>query len=107
MSQQPAESPPHVSFQVFLDGIVAAIRSVFFYVLVGNYVGMGALAHEVGFSFWWMALCTLLIWAAPAQVILISTLNTAALFEVALAVTLSSARFLPMVAAILAVQRPA
>ena len=105
MPQQPAESPPHVSFQVFLDGIVAAIRSVFFYVLVGNYVGMGALAHEVGFSFWWMALCTLLIWAAPAQVILISTLNTAALFEVALAVTLSSLRFLPMVAAILPVMR--
>ena len=105
MPQQPAESPPHVSFQVFLDGIVAAVRSVFFYVLVGNYVGMGALAHEVGFSFWWMALCTLLIWAAPAQVILISTLNTAALFEVALAVTLSSLRFLPMVAAILPVMR--
>jgi len=105
MPQQPAESPPHVSFQVFLDGIVAAVRSVFFYVLVGNYVGMGALAHEVGFSFGWMALCTLLIWAAPAQVILISTLNTAALFEVALAVTLSSLRFLPMVAAILPVMR--
>src|SRR4029079_10467611 len=101
-----AEDPPaHVSFQVFLDGIVAAVRSVFFYVLVGNYVGMGALAHEVGFSFGWMALCTLLIWAAPAQVILISTLNTAALFEVALAVTLSSLRFLPMVAAILPVMR--
>jgi predicted branched-subunit amino acid permease len=105
MPVEPAESPPHVSFQVFLDGIVAAARSVFFYVLVGNYVGMGALAHEVGFSFWWMALCTLLIWAAPAQVILISTLNTAALFEVALAVTLSSVRFLPMVAAILPVMR--
>ena len=53
--------------------------SVFFYVLVGNYVGLGALAHEVGFSCWWMALSTLLMWAAPAQVILISTLTTASL----------------------------
>jgi predicted branched-subunit amino acid permease len=105
MSQEPVGPPAQVSFQIFLDGIVAAARSVFFYVLVGNYVGMGALAHEVGFSFWWMALCTLLIWAAPAQVILISTLNTAALFEVALAVTLSSLRFLPMVAAILPIMR--
>src|SRR4051812_5902386 len=105
MSAEPADPPAHVAFQVFLDGIVAAVRSVFFYVLIGNYVGMGALAHEVGFSFWWMALSTVLIWAAPAQVILVSTLSTAALFEVALAVTLSSVRFLPMVAAILPVMR--
>jgi predicted branched-subunit amino acid permease len=107
MSAEPDAPPPHVTLQIFLDGIVAAVRSVFFYVLLGNYVGMGALAHEVGFSFWWMALSTLLIWAAPAQVILISTLNTATLFEVALAVTLSSVRFLPMVAALLpAMRRP-
>ena len=107
MTVAPDNPPPHVAFQVFLDGIGAAVRSVFFYVLVGNYVGMGALAHEVGFSFWWMALSTVLIWAAPAQVILLSTLNTASLWEVALAVTLSSVRFLPMVAALLpAMRRP-
>ena len=52
--------------------------------LVGNYVGLGALAHEVGFSFWWMALSTVLIWAAPAQVIW-SRPCPAALLEVALA----------------------
>ncbi len=69
--------------------------------LVGNYLGLGALAYEFGFSFWWMAASTLLVWAAPAQVILISTLTTSALLEVALAVTLSSVRFLPMVAALL------
>jgi predicted branched-subunit amino acid permease len=107
MTVAPESRPPHVAFQVFLDGIGAAVRSVFFYVLVGNYVGMGALAHEVGFSFWWMALSTVLIWAAPAQVILLSTLNTASLWEVGLAVTLSSVRFLPMVAALLpAMRRP-
>src|SRR6266852_1528045 len=105
MPPDPIEHPPHVSIQVFLDGIAAAVRSVFFYVLLGNYVGLGALAHEVGFRFWWMALSTVLIWAAPAQVILVSTLSTAALFEVALAVTLSSVRFLPMVAAILPTMR--
>ena len=77
MSPDPSEPPPHVAIQVFLDGIIAAVRSVFFYVLVGNYVGLGALAHEVGFSFWWMALSTMLIWAAPAQVILVSTLTMA------------------------------
>ena len=83
MSVEPTDPPAHVAFQVFLDGIVAAVRSVFFYVLVGNYVGLGALAHEVGFTFWWMALSTVLIWAAPAQVILVSTLSTAALFGAA------------------------
>ncbi len=95
------EAPPHVALQVFLDGISTALRSVFFYVLVGNYVGLGALAHEFGFSLWWMVLCTVLVWAAPAQVILISTLTTASLLEVAVAVTLTSVRFLPMVAALL------
>ena len=51
MSVEPAEPPAHVSFQVFLDGIVAAIRSVFFYVLVGNYIGLGALAQRYGAQF--------------------------------------------------------
>jgi predicted branched-subunit amino acid permease len=105
MPTEPERPPAHVAFQVFLDGLMAAARSVFFYVLIGNYIGMGALAHEVGFTFWWMSLSTLLVWAAPAQVILISTLTTASLWEVALAVTLSSVRFLPMVASILPVMR--
>jgi predicted branched-subunit amino acid permease len=103
----PVEQPLHVTASVFLDGVTTAARSVFFYVLVGNYIGLGALAHEFGFSLPWMMLCTVLVWAAPAQVILISTLTTASLFEVAVAVTLSSLRFLPMVAALLpALKRP-
>lgn len=99
--QEPSQEPTRPWPRVFLEGYATAIRSVFFYVLVGNYVGLGALAFEFGFSFWWMAASTLLIWAAPAQVILISTLTTASLVEVALAVTLTSVRFLPMVAALI------
>jgi predicted branched-subunit amino acid permease len=98
---QPAEPPHKPAPRAFLDGFRAALRSVFFYVLLGNYLGIGALAHDFGFSVIWMILCTVLIWAAPAQIILISTLGTAALMEVAIAVTLSSVRFLPMVAALL------
>jgi predicted branched-subunit amino acid permease len=101
MSVQPAEPPHKPAPRAFLDGFRAALRSVFFYVLLGNYLGIGALAHDFGFSVVWMILCTVLIWAAPAQIILISTLGTAALLEVAIAVTLSSVRFLPMVAALL------
>ncbi len=92
---------PRSATQAFRDGVVAAWTSVFALVLLGNYVGIGALAYEFGFSLNWMLLSTLLVWAAPAQVILISTLNTATLIEVALAVTLSSVRFLPMVVALL------
>ena len=101
MTQQHPEQAPRPPLQPFLDGFRTALHSVFFYVLIGNYLGIGALAYEFGFSLIWMVLCTVLIWAAPAQLILISTLGTATLFEVAVAVTLSSVRFLPMVAALL------
>ncbi len=84
----------------FAQGVAAAWRSVFAYVLLGTYIGFGALAHDFGCSVGWMVACTLLIWAAPAQIILISTLGTASLAEVAIAVALSSARFVPMVVAI-------
>ncbi|HLA20403.1 MAG TPA: AzlC family ABC transporter permease, partial [Pseudolabrys sp.] len=74
--------------------------------LMGTYVGIGALAHDFGLPSWWLALSTLLVWAAPAQVILISALGAgAALFEVALAVTLSAIRLFPMVVALLPLLR--
>jgi predicted branched-subunit amino acid permease len=100
MPEPPADPPPARARVAFLNGFGTAWRSVFAYVLVGNYIGIGALSYEFGFSLTWMVFSTLLIWAAPAQVILISTLTTATLLEVAIAVGLSSARFLPMVAAL-------
>src|SRR5467141_2412189 len=96
-------APPSSRLSLFsaMSGIRAAWRSVFAYVLFGTYIGIGALAHDFGFSVGWVVLSTFLIWAAPAQVILISTLGSASLIEVALAVTLSSVRFMPMVVALL------
>lgn len=92
---------------VFWRGVRAAILSVFSLVLAGTYVGIGALAHDFGFSSWWLALSTILVWAAPAQVILISSLGTGAtLIEAALAVTLSAVRLFPMVVALLPLIRP-
>ena len=50
----------------------------------------------------WALACTILIWAGPAQVILISTLGAgASLIEAAIAVALSSVRLLPMVVSLL------
>jgi len=98
MSVPSSEGAPRAGF---LDGLRAALKSIFFYVLLGHYSGIGALSYEFGFDPVWMVLCTLLIWAAPAQVIVISTLGSATLIEVAIAVTLSSVRLLPMVGSLL------
>lgn len=90
------------STAAFFGGVKSALTSVFFLVLAGTYVGMGALAHDFGFSSWWLALSTVLVWAAPAQVILISALGAgSALIEAALAVSLSAIRLFPMVVALL------
>jgi predicted branched-subunit amino acid permease len=102
--------PPPATFSssaaAFLGGIKSALASVFFLVLAGTYIGMGALAHDFGFSPWWLALSTVLVWAAPAQVILISALGAgSALIEAAIAVTLSAIRLFPMVVALLPLLR--
>ena len=74
--------------------------------LFGTFVGIGALGHDFGFSLLWMLLSTALIWAAPAQVILISALGSGAgAIEAAIAVTLSGVRRLPMVVALLPMLR--
>ena len=102
--------PPPATFSssaaAFLGGMKSALASVFFLVLAGTYIGMGALAHDFGFSPWWLALSTVLVWAAPAQVILISALGAgSALIEAAIAVTLSAIRLFPMVVALLPLLR--
>ena len=80
----------------------AAWTSVFSLVLIGTYIGIGALAHDYGFGLVWVMLSTLLVWVAPGQVILISALGTGATYvEAALTVSLSSARLLPMVVTLL------
>lgn len=90
------------SWSAFAGGFRSAWLSVFAYVLFGTYIGVGALAHDFGFSVWWVALSTVLVWAGPAQVILITALGAGSpLIEVAIAVGLSGVRLLPMVVALL------
>jgi predicted branched-subunit amino acid permease len=90
----------------FLAGVRAAWTSVFALVLIGTYIGIGALSHDFGFSVGWMVASTLLVWAAPAQVILISTLGAGAgPIEAGVAVTLTAVRLLPMVVALLPMLR--
>jgi predicted branched-subunit amino acid permease len=94
------------STAAFLGGIRSAWTSVYVIVLAGTYVGLGALAHDVGVSSIWLALSTVLVWAAPAQLIVISGLAAGStLVEVAIAVTLSATRLFPMVVALLPVAK--
>jgi hypothetical protein len=90
----------------FGNGVKSALLSVFSIVLAGTYLGLGALAHDFGFTEWWFALSTILVWAAPAQVILLSSLGTGAtVVQAAVAVTLSAIRLLPMLVALLPLLR--
>ncbi|MBI4274213.1 MAG: AzlC family ABC transporter permease [Rhizobiales bacterium] len=107
-TQSPVAPPlaPPKSPRPFVAGLRTALTSVFSLVLFGTYLGIGALAHDFGFSVHWIVAATLLVWAGPAQVILVSALGAgAAPFEVAIAVSLSSLRLLPMVVSLLPVIR--
>ena len=90
----------------FLGGTRSALTSVFFLVLMGTYIGMGALAHDFDLGAWWFALTTVFVWASPAQIILVTAVGTGStLFEGALAVSLSGIRLFPMVVALLPLLR--
>jgi predicted branched-subunit amino acid permease len=99
-------SPPSSSTAAFLAGLRAASTTVFTLVVSGTYIGIGALAHDYGFSLPWVMLANMLMWAAPAQVLVVTALGSgAAAVEVALAVGLSAARFLPMVVSLIPIVR--
>jgi predicted branched-subunit amino acid permease len=105
MSEPPSASPATPS-GAFLFGFRTAATSVFALVIVFTYIGFGALAHDYGFSVTWAALSTVLLWAGPAQVILVTGLGAGtSLIEVAIAVSLSSVRLLPIVVALLPLVR--
>lgn len=107
MSSPPAPATlPQSNADAFLAGARIALTSVFTPVTTGTYIGIGALAHDLGFSMLWVLLSTVLIWAGPAQVIVISALGTGAtLVEAAIAVTLSAVRLLPMMVTLMPILR--
>ena len=89
-------------------GVRVGLTSVFTFVIAFTYVGFGALAHDYGFSVGWAMLSTALQWAGPAQVVLVTGLGAGtSLIEIAVAVSLSSVRLLPIVVALLPMVKPA
>lgn len=96
------DEPVRGSLFFFGRGFLAAFGSILTYTLFATYIGIGALAHDLGFSPLWAFLGTVLVWAAPAQMILLTTFGGGGtMVQTAVAVTLSAVRLLPMVASLL------
>ncbi|MCG6204031.1 AzlC family ABC transporter permease [Rhodopseudomonas sp. HC1] len=92
--------------RAYLQGVRAVGSTVLTLVLFATYIGIGALAHDSRFSLGWVLLSTLLVWAGPAQIILISSLGSGAtVLQAAIAVTLSAIRLFPMVVSVLPLMR--
>src|ERR1700727_1833589 len=92
--------------RAFALGMAAVRSTILSAVLFVTYIGIGALAHDTHFSLAWALLATLLVWAGPAQIILISTLASgASAVQSAIAVTVSAIRLFPMVVAVLPMMR--
>src|SRR5437868_7683643 len=107
MRLPPLDSPSWQSpVRAFAWGMSAVTSTVLALVLFATYVGIGALAHDSHFSLGWALTSTLLIWAGPAQIILISTLGSGATaVQAAVAVTASAIRLFPMVVSVLPMLR--
>jgi predicted branched-subunit amino acid permease len=101
----PDERPPVPMLKALALGVTAGLRSSFILVTFGTFIGIGAFAHDLGYSLLWTILASALIWAAPAQLILMAGLPNGALFEIAASVALSAVRLLPMVVSVIPVVR--
>jgi predicted branched-subunit amino acid permease len=107
MRLPPLDSPQwNSTFRAFAWGMAATSATILSAVLFVTYIGIGALAHAAQFSMLWAILATVLVWAGPAQIILITTLASgASIVQSAIAVTMTAVRLFPMVVAVLPMMR--
>lgn len=107
MPLPPLDSPKwNSSFRAFVQGFKSVSSTIFAAVLFATYIGIGALAHDSHFSLGWTLLSTILVWAGPAQIIVITTLGSGAtVIQSAIAVTVSAIRLFPMVASVIPLMR--
>jgi len=107
MPLPPLESPQwNSSLRAFAWGVRSVASTILALVLFATYLGIGALAHDSHFSLAWTLLGTLLVWAGPAQIIVITTLGSGAtIVQAAIAVTVSAIRLFPMVASVMPLMR--
>jgi predicted branched-subunit amino acid permease len=89
----------------FLNGL-KHLNNVFAVVLIATFIGIGALCKGYGLSMAWTMVAASLMWAGPAQVILVSGMTAnASLLALALTIGLSSVRMMPMVVSIMPLLR--
>ncbi len=106
MTPDPADPRWRSAPRAFRQGIRAIFGTVLTLVLFVTYLGIGALAHDSGFSLFWVLASTWLVWAGPAQIILIAALGSGAtVLQAAIAVTLSAIRLFPMVVSVMPMLR--
>ena len=107
MPLPPLDSPNWQSpVRAFAWGMRSVASTVLTLVLFATYLGIGALAHDTHFSLGWVLASTALVWAGPAQIILISTLGSGAtVVQAAIAVSVSAIRLFPMVVSVLPMMR--
>ena len=107
MSLPALDSPKwQTSPRAFAQGVRAIFSTVLTLVLFATYLGIGALAHDTGFSLIWVLASNVFLWAGPAQIILISTLGSGATpVQAAIAVTVSAIRLFPMVVSVMPMLR--
>ena len=112
-SEQPAkaasakldETTVQTRWQWAFKGAQVAARLPIF-VMAFTFLGVGGLAREAGVPLGTALLSTLTIWAGPAQVIYFGALiNGVALPAIALSISLSSVRLLPMCVSLLPLLR--
>jgi predicted branched-subunit amino acid permease len=84
-----------------MDGLRVVASGPVFYMTL-TFLGIGGLAEQAGVSLGFALVGTVLIWAGPAQVIFLAALiNGLALPAIALSVSLSSVRLVPMCVSLL------
>jgi len=99
----PSAAAPEEPARVwFWRGVRAATTSVQGIVLFAGFIGFGGLIRDVGFPLGAALLSTIIVWALPAQLLIVGGFAAGSPAPViALAVGLSSVRFFPIVASIM------
>ena len=101
----PVDLTPAYLRRWFLEGVRQAMSGPAFFVAIAM-IGVGGLARVAGFPAGVAFLSTLTIWAGPAQVLFFASIaGGVALPAIALSISLSSIRFLPMCLTILPMLR--
>ncbi len=102
MNAEPVSRPFWPSFVAGV-GRAAGLPSL---VLMASLIGVGGLTRDIGYPMFAGVLSTILIWAGPAQVLLFGSIAAgASMPAIAIAVSLSSIRFFPMVVSIVPLLR--